>query len=324
VVVRSFEEAAALGAAKIKGKIVVWNQPWLGYSYGSNFRVNGASEAAKYGAIASLVRSVTPFSLYTLHTGSMVYRDGLPRIPSAAITVEDAELLQRMQDRGQAFHLELQLGCYSEADLGLSHNILAELPGTELPEEIIVMGGHIDAWTRGAQDDGGNFIAAWEAVNILARLNVRPRRTIRVVGWTSEEWGAYSEIKGQAGAWGYFLEHLPELNNTVFAMEADSGLFLPIGLNFQGSWASTQVLQDLSTLLEPYLTLQVVNTGGTAADIAPLCNAGVPGAAVKVSEDGRDGQYWWYVFSVLFPTLSLAIFFWYSRQQQQHQKPCGI
>ena len=273
---------------------MVWNQAFLSYGYSSDYRVRGASEAAKYGALASLSRSATSFSLYTLHTGSMSYAQGLPKVPAAAITVEDAELFQRMQDRGQKIQLALELGCYSESQNGLSYNVVAELPGAELADEIIVIGGHIDAWTRGAHDDGGNFVAAWEALSVLASLNLRPKRTIRVVGWTSEEWGAYSEIRGQAGAWAYFATHLGELDNTVFAMEADSGMFTPVGLNFQGSNHSFVVLQDLCNMLRPSLQLSVRNVGSTAADIAPLCNAGVPGVGVQVEGDGPKGQYWWY------------------------------
>ena len=294
VVLRSFEEAEAAGEARIKGKIVVWNQEWRSYGYASSYRVDGASVAARYGAVASLTRSLTGFSLYTLHTGTMSYAAGVPRIPAAAITVEDAELLQRMQARGQPIVLELALGCYNEERNGLSHNVLAELRGAELPDEFVVVGAHIDAWTRGAHDDGGNFVAAWEALNVLAAVGARPRRGIRVVGFTSEEWGQYSEVKGQAGAWAYFAAHLAELQDTAFAMEADMGVFAPRGLSFQGSNQSAVALQDLADLLRPTLALSVARTGGTAADIAPLCNAGVPGAGVQVEGDGRDGQYWWY------------------------------
>ena len=290
VVVRSFDEAHAMGAAGLlRGKIVVWNQPWQGYGAGSEYRVHGASVAASYGAVASLVRSVTDFSLYTLHTGMQQYDRSVPRIPAAAITVEDAQLFQRYQDRKFPFTLALTLGCY-EAPEALSYNIVAQLQGSGKPEdELVVIGGHIDAWSRGAQDDGGAFVAAWEALNVLASLGLRPRRSIRLVGWTSEEWG------GQGGE-AYTAAHLEEVGKTVFAMESDMGIFFPDTLHFQGSNESLVTLQELSDILNPWYNISVSNVGGVAEDVQPLANLGVPSASLVTVGDPSYGSYWYFYF----------------------------
>lgn len=287
IVIRTFDEAKALGRAKIEGKIVVWNQVWRGYNYASQYRVEGAKYAAQYGAIASLTRSPTSFSLYTLHTGEMSYEGAVKKIPTACITVEDAELFQRMQDRGQQIVLTMELDCETQDEPGLSHNIIAELPGTTNADELVVIGGHIDAWTRGAQDDSANFVAAWEALNILQQLGLRPSRTIRLVGWTDEE-------RHAMGSKTYFADHLRELPNTVFAIESDKGVFLPTGFHFQGTNESMAVFQQICDLMSPWYDLQVSDVGGVAEDIQPLANAGVPGASMNVAGDDNNGQYWWY------------------------------
>ncbi|MDH3458446.1 MAG: M28 family peptidase, partial [Gemmatimonadota bacterium] len=164
MVVGSWDELEAR-AAEARGKIVLFNVPFTGYGRTVQYRLLGAIAAARAGAVAALLRSVTPYSLQTPHTGAMSYVDDAPQIPFAAITVEDAMMLQRMADRGEPIVVRLVMGAETLPDAP-SRNVVAELTGTEYPEEIVVLGGHIDSWDvgQGAMDDGGGSVAAWEAV----------------------------------------------------------------------------------------------------------------------------------------------------------------
>ncbi len=167
LVVGSFDELA-VRADEVAGKIVLYNVPFTTYGQTVPYRTRGASEAARYGAVASLVRSVGPVSLQTPHTGTLVYDDELPRIPHAALTIEGAELLQRMQDRGERVVVTLDMEAEMLPD-ARSRNVVAELVGRESPEEIVVIGGHIDSWDvgQGVVDDAGGVVASWEAVRLL-------------------------------------------------------------------------------------------------------------------------------------------------------------
>jgi carboxypeptidase Q len=189
LVVSTFDELRAK-AAQAKGKIVLFDAPFTSYRETVEYRGNGAIEAARVGAVASLIRSVTPYSQRTPHTGGMRYDSTVRKIPHAAITVEDAEMLHRMQDRGEKIVVTLRMSARTLPDAP-SRNVVAELVGREKPEEVVVFGGHIDSWDvgRGAMDDGGGVMVAWEALRLLKRLGLQPRRTIRVVGWTNEENG---------------------------------------------------------------------------------------------------------------------------------------
>ena len=181
-----------------KGKIVLFNNvmppydPEQGSGYGKavHFRGKGAIYAAEKGAVACLVRSVTAKSLCTPHTGAMRYQDDVPRIPAAAITVEDADLIARLNARGVPVVVNLKMEARTLDD-AVSANVVAELRGREKPEEIVVIGGHIDSWDvgQGAHDDGAGSVMCMEAINVLRKLNMVPRRTIRVVLWTNEENG---------------------------------------------------------------------------------------------------------------------------------------
>jgi carboxypeptidase Q len=153
------------------------------------YRWSGAIEAAKAGAVASLIRSVAPFGLRTPHTGSMApYDSTLPKLPAAAITMEDAAMLHRMQARGGKIVVRLEMEAQTLPDVP-SRNVMGEILGREKPDEVVVFGGHIDSWDvgTGAMDDAGGVVIAWEAVRLLGKLGLRPRRTIRAVGWTNRE-----------------------------------------------------------------------------------------------------------------------------------------
>ena len=189
LVVDSFADLVAR-AAEAEGRIVLFDVPFTSYRATVQYRVTGAVAAARVGAVASLIRSVTPFSMNTPHTGQMRYDPSVKPIPHAAITVEDAEMIHRRQDRGEPVELVLKMEATTYPDVP-SRNVIGEIVGSERPEEVVVIGGHIDSWDvgHGAMDDAGGSVAAWEAVRLMHQLGLRPRRTIRVVLWTNEEIG---------------------------------------------------------------------------------------------------------------------------------------
>eukprot|EP01119_Soliformovum_irregulare_P012072 TRINITY_DN3110_c0_g1_i1.p1 TRINITY_DN3110_c0_g1~~TRINITY_DN3110_c0_g1_i1.p1 ORF type:complete len:479 (+),score=139.75 TRINITY_DN3110_c0_g1_i1:72-1508(+) len=280
LVVTSFDELSKR-ASEAKGKIVVYNQPWVDYSTTVQYRGSGASAAAKVGAIAALVRSITPYSLYTPHTGSMYYQSGIPQIPCAAITVEDAEMMWRMQNRGQKIRVNLHMGAENGPPNVSSSNIIAEVVGSQSSQEVVVMGGHVDSWDvgQGAMDDGGGLFTSWSALSVINNLILekklpRPKRTIRVVLWVNEEMGARgSEV--------YLADHLTELKNHQLAIETDSGNFDPTGFGFTGTPAAQEIIRNISTLLAPIQANQIWEGQGADTDNWPLVNKGVPGGSLK-------------------------------------------
>ena len=276
IVVRNFDELDALGE-KASGKIVVYNARFTNYSATVQYRLHGPSRAARYGAVAAIVRSITPVSLQTLHAGSVEYAEDQPKIPAAVTTIECAELLQRLQDRGEQLRLHLTMGAkfLPEAE---SANVVAEIRGREKPDEVILIGGHIDSWDicDGAHDDGGGCIVSWETVRLLKTLGLRPRRTIRVVLFTNEE-------NGMRGGKGYRDAHKTELANHVLAIESDYGVFRPIGFGLSEK-ATPQMRSDLieiGKLLRGIGADRITSDGG-GVDIEPMMNEGVIGASLDV------------------------------------------
>jgi carboxypeptidase Q len=282
IVVSSFSDLTAK-AAQARGKIVLFDVPFTSYGETVAYRGRGAIEAAKVGGVAALVRSVTPYSQRTPHTGGMQYDSTVRRIPAAAITVEDAEMIHRMLDRGQRVRVKLTMSAKTLPDAP-SRNVMGELVGAEKPDEVVVFGGHIDSWDvgRGAMDDGGGVVVAWEAVKLLKRLGLKPRRTIRVVGWTNEE-------NGGKGGQGYRDTHRAEVEKHVLAIESDGGVFKPQGFGFTGSDAAFDILKEIGTLLNR-IESGNISKGGGGADIGPIMQLGVPGLGLLV--DGT--RYFWY------------------------------
>ena len=275
--VASFEELEKRGRAEVEGKIVLFNAPWEGYFKTVQYRSNGASRAAKLGAVAALVRSVTPVSLQTPHTGALEYAADAPKIPAAAVTIEDATLMQRLADAGTKVlvHLEMEAHTLPDAD---SANVIGEIPGREKPEEIVVIGGHIDSWDvgAGAQDDGSGIMTALEAAHIIHQMGLRPRRTIRVVFWTNEE-------NGTAGAKAYREWVGEAVKNHVAAIEMDGGAEKPVGFGVTVGTNSPRLLDQLrevGKLLER-IDAGTIQAGGGGADIAPLMHDGVPGLGLR-------------------------------------------
>jgi carboxypeptidase Q len=282
LVVTSFDDLARR-AAEARGRIVLFDVPFTEYRQTVAYRSGGASAAAKAGAVAMLLRSVASFSMNTPHTGSLRYDTTTARIPAAAITVEDALLLHRMQSRGVTPTVRLVMSAQTLPDAP-SRNLVAELRGRELPDEVVVMGGHIDSWDvgQGAMDDAGGVVAAWEAVRLMKQLGLRPRRTVRVVGWTNEE-------NGTRGGQGYRAAHAAEVDKHVFALESDNGVFRPLGIAAVGTDSALAMLRRIAPLLAR-IGADSVLKGGGEADIGPLLAAGVPGAGLEV--DGT--RYFWY------------------------------
>ena len=270
-------------AAEARGKIELYNVPFTAYGQTVAYRSGGAVAAARVGAVASLVRSITPYSMRTPHTGGMAYNDSVPKIPHAAITPEDADMIARMIQRGERVSVKLTMAARMMPD-AQSRNVIAELRGTTSPDEVVVMGGHIDSWDvgRGAMDDAGGVIAAWEAIRILKELGLRPRRTIRVVGWTNEE-------NGLRGGNAYRDAHRAELARHVAAIESDAGVFKPRGFGFTGTDSAFALVRQIGTLLAAIGAGDIVRGGG-GADIGPIMALGVPGLGLNV--DGT--RYFWY------------------------------
>jgi len=282
LVVSSFDELRAR-AAEAKGKIVLFDAPFQSYGQTVTYRTNGAIEAARAGAVASLIRSVTPYSLQTPHTGAMRYDSTATRIPHAAITIEDASRLHRLQERGERVRVKLHMEARTLPD-ALSRNVMAEIRGREHPDAVVVLGGHSDSWDvgQGAMDDGGGVVAAWEAVRLLQRLGLQPRRTVRVVAWVNEE-------NGTRGGDAYRDAHQAELGRHVAAIESDDGVFKPEGFGFSGSDAAFAVVRQIGRLLEP-IGAGTIGRGGGGTDIGPIMQQGVPGLGLNT--DGS--RYFWY------------------------------
>ena len=281
VVAGSFDELEAIGRNKVRDRIVLFDMPWEGYGRTVQYRTGGAARAAKLGALAVLVRSVTGASLYTPHTGTMSYDALTEKIPAAAITVEDAAWIRRMTEGGQTVQVRLQMEAQTLPDAD-SSNVMAEIVGRELPGEIVVLGGHLDSWDvgQGAHDDGGGVIAAWQAVTLMKQLGLRPRRTVRVVLWTNEE-------NGTRGAREYRTALGTDITNHVAAIEMDGGAERPVGFGFtmpnasQNAAASIK-LKQIARLLEG-IDAGLIADGGGGADIEPLMENGVPGLELRTT-----------------------------------------
>ncbi len=279
IVVRSFEELDA-AASRVKGRIVVFNAPFTTYDVTRPYRSDGPSRAARYGAVAALVRAVGPAGLRLPHTGGLNYAANAPKIPAAAITTEDADRLQRMADRGDRIVLKLEMEAHFEADAP-SANVVGEIRGRETPDEVVVIGGHIDSWDvgAGASDDGGGIVATWEALRLIKSLGLRPRRTLRVVLWTNEE-------NGTRGGLAYRDAHLAELPKHVMMLEADSGLFRPVSFAVTANNAARDTVRAIASLLTN-IEADTVAPGGGGSDIGPSVTA----AAIPALSYEGTGDY---------------------------------
>jgi carboxypeptidase Q len=279
LVVGSFRELDAV-RDRVKGRIVLFNVPFTSYGETVQYRADGPSRAAALGAVAVLVRSVGPPGLRTPHTGALRYAEEHPRIPAAAIPTEDADRLQRMQDRGTPVRLRLKMEAHMLPDSD-SFNVVGELTGREKPDEVVVVGGHFDSWDvgTGATDDGGGCVVTWEALRLMKKLGLRPRRTVRVVLFTNEE-------NGLRGGLAYLERYRKDLANHVLMLESDSGVFTPTGFGFSGSDRARATIKEIATLLTR-IQADRISHGGGGADIGPSVQAGnLPAMSLEV-----DGDY---------------------------------
>lgn len=291
VVADSFEEFAELPREQVEGKIMVWNAVFTTYGETVRYRSRGMIEAAKKGAVASLVRSIGPQSLNTPHTGVMSnYDPNVPKIPAAAIPIEDAALFARLQDAGVGATVHLKMGAHTLPD-ATSHNVIAEIPGAVTPEEIVVFGGHIDSWDvgQGAHDDGGGVATTMEAARLIIEAGLQPARTLRLVLWTNEE-------NGSRGAKAYRASLGDEYDNHVAAFESDVGVEelrgFGVTVRQKGSYANDpegqesaqETLRQIAQLLQPLGSDEVFPTGG-GVDISPLMALGIPGVSIHTVEE---------------------------------------
>jgi hypothetical protein len=295
VVVSDFDELSKLGRSGVQGKIVLYNEVYRGYGQTSIYRTAGPSRAASFGAIAVLVRSVTPLAMQIPHTGTLVYDPAQPKVPAAAVSVEDALRIARFaaQHIPVKVHLEMAARTEPDADAG---DIMGEIPGREHPDEVVVLGGHVDSWDvgRGAQDDGSGIMASLEAVALIKKLGLQPRRTIRVVFWVNEE-------NGGRGGEAYRAWLGDNIRNHVAAIEMDGGAETPRGFGYgsgggrggrrggepapvlsSGEQQSVAMLQQIGKLLDR-VGAGEVGPGGGGSDIAPLMRDGVPGLGERTT-----------------------------------------
>jgi len=280
VVVNNFDELQALGRDRVAGKIVLFNAKFdqrladngfAGQAYGQAvvYRGIGASAAARLGAVAALNRSAGGADYRLPHTGALRYADDAPKIPAAAVASEDADLIAHLTSEGKVrMHLVLTPQTLPDA---VSYNVIGDLKGSEHPEQIVIVSGHLDSWDlgTGAIDDGAGVVVAMQAAQLLRQLNLRPKRTLRVIAWMNEE-------NGSRGGLAYAADHKSEIAKHFAAIETDLGAGHPLGFNAQGKPEILTLLQPLALILQSQgagVTRLVEETG---SDIGPLGAAGVP------------------------------------------------
>ena len=284
VEVLALDELGRLGP-KLKGKIVFFNrpmdrrlaEPFSAYGGAADQRVNGAAAAARYGAVGVLVRSLTFREDRNPHTGLMQYDPSVPRIPAAAVSTLDAEVLSALLKKERSLSVSLRMNC---RDMGrvASANVVGELTGTDLPEEVILVGGHLDSWDlgTGAHDDAAGCAASLEALRLIKAVGLRPRRTIRVVLFIDEEFGG-------TGGRAYVRAPQRKGERHLVAAESDRGGFAPVGLAVGGR--GSKVLEKITSygsLFKP-LGVSFIVPGGGGVDVAPLVEQGAEPAAVMIN-----------------------------------------
>ena len=269
--VESWEDLEILGRENIEGKIVFFNEKmnpenlYTFHSYGHcvKHRWAGAVEAARYGAKGAIVRSLNLRIDEFPHTGSMKYEEGLDSIPAAAISTYHAEQLSKALQSGKEVKFFFRQLCKTLPDAP-SYNVIGEIKGSENPDEIIVIGGHLDSWDvgHGAHDDGAGVTQSLAALELLKKMDYQPKRTIRVVFFMNEE-------NGLRGGKEYARVATDKGENHIAAIESDRGGFTPRGFHVEGSDAQLEKIQSWKPILEPF-GLHQLTEGGSGADIGPL------------------------------------------------------
>jgi Zn-dependent M28 family amino/carboxypeptidase len=286
VVVHSFDELTALGREKVAGRIVLFKVPYderkalagmafEAYGEAVVYRGRGAKAAAELGAVASLIRSVGGADYRLPHTGYSVPAG----IPAAALAAEDADLVEHLAAQG-CVRMHLTLTPQSLPDV-TGYNVVADLKGSEHPEQIVVVSGHLDSWDlgRGAIDDGAGVVISMATAEVLQRLHMRPRRTLRVIAWMDEE-------NGGGGNKAYAKTHAAEFAHHIAVIESDAGAGHPLGFYLKMPPAAIARLQPLVDILRPVgSTVFRSSEHSPGSDIEPLVEGGVPG--IGIIQDGR-------------------------------------
>lgn len=281
VIVRDFDELQALGREKIAGKIVLFNyhfdkqmaaQSRAGdaYSQAVKYRAEAPSAAGRLGAIAALIRSVGGAEYRLPHTGQTDYAKDAPKIPAGAVTAEDADLISALAPQGPV-RMRLVLTPQQLPDT-VSYNVIGDVKGSEHPEQIIIVSGHLDSWDlgTGAIDDGAGVAVSMETANLIKKLHLQPKRTIRVIAWMNEE-------NGLAGGKTYAIDHEKEIANHFAAIETDGGAGHPLGINYATKPEAKSFFDPLAKILQSSGAGVLNHVEHPGADIGPLTKLGVPG-----------------------------------------------
>jgi hypothetical protein len=280
VVVNNFDELNALGRSKVQDKIVLFNnkfdrqmaaQGFGGNAYGQAvaYRGRGPSAAARLGAVAVLVRSAGGSQNRLAHTGATRYAEDAPKIPAAAVTYEDADLIAHLAEQGTVlFRLVLTPQILPDA---VSYNVIADIKGSEHPEQIVIVSGHLDSWDlgTGAIDDGAGVAVAMQTAQLIKQLGLHPKRTIRVIAWMNEE-------NGLVGGRTYALNQKANLMDHFAAIESDRGAGHPLGFNFTGKSEIEPMLAPVSAILRASGAGLIEHAADSEADVSPLSDKGVP------------------------------------------------
>ncbi|HXR40538.1 MAG TPA: M20/M25/M40 family metallo-hydrolase [Terracidiphilus sp.] len=283
VVVDDWQQLHALPTGAVKGKILLFNHKFDKElaaqgggleAYGGSVVYRGAGPIAggTVGAVAVLVRSVGGADYRLPHTGLTAYSDGVPKIPAAAVAAEDADLLKDLASQGPVkMHLTLTPQTLPDAE---SYNVIADWKGTEHPEQVVIVSGHLDSWDlgTGAIDDGAGVVVSMQVIHLLHDLGIHPKRTVRFVAWMSEE-------EGSEGAAQYMADHKDEAPNHIGAIESDLGADHPTGIYYAGKPALGQWLRPVAQVLEAIGAETLVNAPETGEDISGLTEKGVPSFA---------------------------------------------
>lgn len=286
VVVNNFEELKALGREKVAGKIVLFNEPFdkqksaaglafMAYGEAVRYRGAGPKAVADLGGVAALVRSVGDRDYRLPHTGFSVPAG----IPAGAVTAEDADLIAHLAAEGNV-RMHLTLTPQKLPDV-TSYNVIGDLKGSEHPEQVVVVSGHLDSWDigRGAIDDGAGVAVAMEAAEILQKLHLRPKRTLRVIAWMDEETGG-------SGSQAYTKDHSADFRNHVAAIESDAGAAHPLGFDIRMNLKAAELLRPVTDVLQSFgANVLQPSSYPPGADIAAMSESGVP--ALGLMQDGR-------------------------------------
>ena len=275
--VQNFKELEALGTKNIAGKIVFFNRPmdptlvntFAAYGSAGDQRSQGAAQAARFGAVGVVVRSLTTASDNFPHTGVMRYNDTIPKIPAVAISTKGADLLSNLLKNKSNLQFSFRTTCYQLPD-SVSYNVIGEIRGSEFPDQIITVGGHLDAWDtgEGAHDDGAGTMQSIEVLRIFNELGIKPKRTIRAVAFMDEE-------VAQRGGKEYARQAELKKENHYFALEADRGAYMPKGFGISAPDERLEKMLALQKYFEPY-GIDDFTKGGGGVDIGPLAKFGTP------------------------------------------------